>query len=43
MVLKLKSAVYTSDAVTLTPKKAFALNKAVQFVINRQSLHDSAG
>jgi hypothetical protein len=45
MVLKLKSAAYDAalDAVTLTPKKAFALTKPVQFVINGQSLEDSTG
>jgi hypothetical protein len=45
MVLKLKSAAYDTalDAVTLTPKKAFALTKPVQFVINGQSLEDSTG
>jgi hypothetical protein len=45
MVLKLNSAAYDAalDAVTLTPKKAFALTKPVQFVINGQSLADSTG
>jgi hypothetical protein len=45
MVLKLKSAAYDAalDSVTLTPKKAFALTKPVQFVINGQSLEDSTG
>jgi hypothetical protein len=45
MVLKLKSAKYnsTTDAVTLTPKKAFTLTKAVQLVVKGESLQDSAG
>jgi hypothetical protein len=44
-VLKLKSAGYNgmSNAVTLTPKKVFALTKPVQLVVNGQSLDDSAG
>jgi hypothetical protein len=44
-VIKLKSAKYngTSDAVTLTPKKAFALTKAVQLEVKGESLQDSAG
>ena len=43
-VLKLKSAKYdgASDAVTLTPKKAFALTKAVQLKVKGESLADSA-
>ncbi len=43
MVLKLKSAVYTTDAVTLTLRKAFALAKPVELVVNGQSLEDSSG
>jgi plastocyanin len=46
--LKLKSAVYNAalDTVTLTPKKAFALSKAVQVLIHGQppgGLQDSLG
>jgi hypothetical protein len=47
-VINLKSAVYNpaSDSVTLTPKKAFALTKPVQLVVDGQppsGLEDSAG
>jgi hypothetical protein len=42
-VLKLKSAVYANDAVMLTSKKAFALAKPVELVVNGQSLEDGAG
>ena len=34
---------YANDAVALTPKKAFALKKPVQFVVNGQTLKDSNG
>ena len=45
VVLGLRSAAYDTalEQVTLTPKKAFALTKSVQLVVNGQSLHDSAG
>jgi hypothetical protein len=45
MVIKLKSAKYngTTDAVTLTPKKAFSLMKTVQLEVKGESLADSAG
>jgi hypothetical protein len=47
-VIKLKSAVYTGglDAVTLTPKKPFALTKPVQLVVDGQppaGLQDTLG
>jgi hypothetical protein len=47
-VIKLKSAVYNpaTDAVTLTPKKAFALTKPVQLVVDGvppSGLQDSYG
>jgi hypothetical protein len=46
--IKLRSAVYngTSDTVTLTPKKPFALRKPVQLQVNGEppwGLHDSFG
>ena len=47
-VIKLKSAVYNaaSDSVTLTPKKAFALTKPVQLLVDGEppsGLEDSLG
>ena len=44
-VLRLKSAVYEGalDQVTLTPKRAFALTKPVEFVVDGQALQDSSG
>ena len=44
-VVKLKSATIDAalDEVTLTPKKAFALTKKVELVVNGQALQDSAG
>jgi hypothetical protein len=41
--LKLKSAMYGNNEVTLTPKKAFALTMAVQLVVNGNSIQDSEG
>jgi hypothetical protein len=45
MVLRLKSAAFngTSDAVVLTPRRAFALTKPVELVVNGQALQDSSG
>jgi hypothetical protein len=47
-LIKLRSAVYngTSDTVTLTPRKPFALRKPVQLQVNGEppsGLHDSFG
>jgi hypothetical protein len=47
-LLKLRSAVYsgTSDTVTLTPKKPFALRKSVQLQVSGEppsGLHDTLG
>lgn len=47
-IIKLKSAVYNpaSDSVTLTPKKAFALTKPVQLVVDGEppsGLEDTLG
>ena len=43
--IKLRSAAFNAalDEVTLTPKKAFALTKRVQLMVDGQSLEDSEG